>query len=323
LGALAPGSLFPAFLILAVSCQLGALQWVLLVRRSGVTLPASRLNRLFWIGLFFNNFLPGSVGGDVAKVTGVAVSGPGALASSLAATILDRVLGLAALVGLALIAALALGGDRPAGLPWPALFTLGLSVAAALAGLLCRGPARWAIAVLDRLFPAELGARFGSAVRALHACRLSPWFLLRIIFLAAMVQVLRVGTHLAVAAALGIPLSWERGLELFVLVPVLGVAVMLPVTLNGLGLREFLATALFPAIGISEGDAFALQLATYLLQLVLSLAGGALFVHSAVGRYWRTMAFDPDRGQWGDTGPSAVDYRAEGPSLVSQRAIRS
>ena len=92
-----------------------------------------------------------------------------------------------------------------------------------------------------------------------------------------MVQSLRVATHVLVADAMGLGLGLERVLQLYVLVPVLGVAIVLPISFNGLGVRELVATRLMPSIGIGAESAAALQISTYLVQVAVSLVGGLVF----------------------------------------------
>lgn len=107
--------------------------------------------------------------------------------------------------------------------------------------------------------------------------RHSPVFLLKIFALALLVQFFRVLTHVLVAQALAIPLNWRLVLGLYVFIPVLGIAIVLPISFNGLGLRELIATRLLPGIGIAAPEAFALQITTYLVQVAVSAVGGLFF----------------------------------------------
>jgi uncharacterized membrane protein YbhN (UPF0104 family) len=287
LGTLHPVELWPAALLFAVSCVLGAWQWTLLLRHAGIQLPAGRLQQLYWIGLFFNNFLPTNVGGDLVKVADVALK-TGTTARPVAATLLDRLLGLSGLVLLAIGAGALLGGDSPAGLPWWALVALTLPVIVVSAAILSRRVGRWTVVLVARITAGRRGSRLQHLVDEMAGYRLAPGFVLRILALAVVVQGMRVATHLLVARELGVRLDPPMVLELFVLVPVLGVAIVLPISFNGLGVREWIATRLMPAIGIGAETAFVLVLATYLVQVAVSLVGGALFTwQMARGRLGR------------------------------------
>jgi uncharacterized protein (TIRG00374 family) len=274
--------LVPAATIFALSTVLGACQWALLLRRAGVPLPFGRLLRLYWIGLFFNNFLPSNVGGDLVKVADVKWT-TGTASKAVAGTVLDRLLGLTALAGLGLIAAGFLGGPRPAGLPlWLlALTACGLALLAAL--LLSRRLGHLLASLAGRVRWAGMGPRVERLLAEFQVYRRRPAFLARVLALALLVQALRVLTHVFVARALGVTLDGSTLLGLYVLIPVLGVAIVLPVSFNGLGLRELIATRLLPGIGIGPEAAFALQITTWLVQVAVSGVGGVLFARHLQG----------------------------------------
>ncbi len=276
LGDIDPWSLWPAALVFTASTILGGLQWGILLQHAGVELSLYRLGRLYWIGLFFNNFLPSNVGGDLVKVADVALE-TGHMARPVAATMLDRILGLLALASLSLIAGAVLGGHRPAGLPWWFLVLVALGLALLGAVVLSRRLGRLLTRLASRIEKGRMGSRLAGLLREFQIFRTAPLFLLRVWLLALVVQTMRVATHIMVARAMGIELDLDRILGLYVLIPILGVAIVLPVSFNGLGLRELVATRLLPRLGIAAEEAFALQLTTYFVQVVVSALGGAFF----------------------------------------------
>jgi uncharacterized membrane protein YbhN (UPF0104 family) len=276
LASVSPGRLWPAALVFAASTLLGAWQWALILRRAGLAVGHGRMQAIYWVGLFFNNFLPGNVGGDLVKVSDVAVN-TGQVARTVAGTLLDRMLGLCALVFVAFAAAAVLGDQTPAGLPWWALISLVLAVWVASAVLLSGRLGRLLLATVTRLRRGRVSGRLQSLLGELRTWRADTSFVFRLAVLAFVVQSLRVTTHVLVAHAMDLPLDATRVLQLFVLVPVLGVAVVLPISFNGLGVREFVATRLMPQIGIGAESALTMQIVTYLVQVGVSLVGGAIF----------------------------------------------
>jgi uncharacterized protein (TIRG00374 family) len=271
-----PAHLAPAALVFVLSTILGALQWGLLLRHAGLPLSLGRLTRLYWVGLFFNNFLPSNVGGDLVKVADVSLS-TGEMSRAVAGTILDRVIGLAALTALGLLAALSSSELRHPGLSVLLLSGVWLALAIAGALLLSRRASEQIARITDKLRMARLGERLRALMGEFPRYRRSPAFLTSIFLLALLVQFLRVLTHVFVAQALEIPMSMHLVLGLYLLVPVLGVAIVLPISFNGLGLRELIAIRLLPRIGIAAPEAFALQLTTYLVQVAVSGVGGLFF----------------------------------------------
>ena len=93
-----------------------------------------------------------------------------------------------------------------------------------------------------------------------------------------------------------LPLDPTRILQLAVLVPVLGVAVVLPISFNGLGVREFVATRLMPEVGIGAESAIAMQLVTYLVQVTVSLVGGVVFAIMLIQGRLRLRPSGPNPG---------------------------
>jgi len=89
------------------------------------------------------------------------------------------------------------------------------------------------------------------------------------------VQMSRIGVHALVARALGlsIPLSY-----FLLFVPLLAVIVSLPISLNGIGVREGAGIVLFGLVGVDRTAAFSLQFTTYLVAVAVSLLGGLVFL---------------------------------------------
>jgi uncharacterized protein (TIRG00374 family) len=94
----------------AISCfllsnVLGAAQWHRLLKGSGIPLTFFQAFRFYFIGLFFNNFLPANIGGDAVKVYDVTKIGSSPY-QVIAVTLLDRLIGIFCLCMLATAAAL-------------------------------------------------------------------------------------------------------------------------------------------------------------------------------------------------------------------------
>ncbi len=102
----------PSWLILALgifflSIWLGVIQWRILLSNRGIPLPFSRTFKLYFIGMFFNNFMVGGIVGDIVKVSSIR-SRDGKGMAGFAATFLDRFAGLWALCGFAMAGSIVL-----------------------------------------------------------------------------------------------------------------------------------------------------------------------------------------------------------------------
>jgi len=86
-----------ALSIYGLALTLTLLRWYLLVRALGLVLPVFAALRLGLIGIFFNTFLPGAVGGDIIKAAALA-RGQSRRTASVATVLMDRAIALWALV---------------------------------------------------------------------------------------------------------------------------------------------------------------------------------------------------------------------------------
>ncbi len=263
----------PLLMILA-SNLLGALQWGTLVRASGLTVARGRLLRLYFASLFFSNLGVGNLGGDAYKIFKLGRS-EGALGRVAGATIVDRVVGASALCALALIvAAGSLGREHVPGF----LSLLVLACSFVILGL---------SAVV--LHPAS-AARFERLLRSLpwpsintRLARLLGYLreygervpVLRAVFLLSLViQSARVGAHYCVGLAMGLDLHASDLSKFFLVIPILGLLVALPLSIGGWGVREWAGAVLFVPLGRSGEEAVTLLALTATLTFLVNLVGG-------------------------------------------------
>jgi hypothetical protein len=269
--------LLAALAVYGVSAVAGVVPWLWLLRGAGSSTGAGQLTRLYLIGLFFNNFLPANVGGDIYKVVDLG-RGEHNPQRAFAATVLDRLLGLAGLAVVAILAAVVALSGHIAVPPAAWVLVLVLVLLAAAGGLLLSR--RGAIGVrrlFERLHLAALARHVDPLAAAFHAYRGQTDVLARALAVGIVIQALRVAVHVLVARGLGLNLSLAQGLQFFVLVPVLAVSLTLPITINGIGLREALAALLLPWTGLPAQAMVAVEVMTFLVQVAFSLVGGGLF----------------------------------------------
>ena len=269
-----------AGLLLFVSNVIGTWQWNGLLQGAGIRIPFWKVLSYYHVGLFFNNFLPANVGGDLVRVLDASRYGC-SRATAFSTVLMDRLIGTVALAGLALVTTL------------PAVDRLHLSVAylAVVAFFGASVGMAWAVfhpAVLPAL--ERLLARVGlggfkpaldDMATRLQGFRDQRGLFLRLLAVALVVQISRIFVHVLVARGLGI------GVELiyfFLLVPLLAVAVSLPISLNGIGVREGAGIVLFGLVGVGRAAAFGLQFTTYLVAVAVSLLGGLVFLARMPGR---------------------------------------
>jgi len=260
-----------------VSNVIGAYQWHELLRSSGIRLGFVRTFQFYFVGLFFNNFLPANIGGDAVKVYDVTREGSSPY-QVIAVTLLDRLLGIFSLCVLATLAALFLIGERglhPYGY-YVVIFVacmvpaLGFYFFRPLGNLLRR--------VVLRIRPLSLDSRITSVLNHLSPFKGRRTLVLRLSAVSLVIQALRVATHVLVGVALGMRIDVVILGQFFVFVPLLSLAMIPPITINGLGIREGLGIVLFAAAGLTQTDAFTLEFLTYVVSVLVSLLGFFIFV---------------------------------------------
>jgi uncharacterized protein (TIRG00374 family) len=266
--------LIAAWVLLFVSNILGAWQWSRLMRAVAIEIPFWKVLAYYHVGLFFNNFLPANVGGDIARVMDAARYGSGKT-HALSTVLLDRLIGTVALAGLAIVTTVPAIDRFHLGAVYLALvgfFVLSVALVwlAFRPGLLPRLEGILTRVGLGRLRPA-----LDDLAERLQVFRGQRRLLLALLALAVVVQVMRVGVHVCVAHALGlrVPITY-----FFLFVPLLAVIVSLPISLNGIGVREGAGVVLFGLVGVDRAPAFSLQFTTYLVAVAVSLLGGLVFL---------------------------------------------
>jgi uncharacterized protein (TIRG00374 family) len=267
--------------VMLASNILGAWQWERLLAAAGIRMPFWKVCAYYHVGLFFNNFLPANIGGDIARVLGVSRHGPGGHSSAVSAVIMDRLVGTVALAGMALVTTV------------PAIdkFHLSLVYLAVVAFFILSVVLVWAIfhprllptieRLLARVGFRSLGPHLDDLAERLRHFRDRRSMFVGLLALALVVQLMRVGVHVLVARALGlnIPLVY-----FLLFVPLLAVIVSLPISLNGIGVREGAGVVLFGLVGVGRTQAFSLQFATYLVAVTVSLLGGLAFLVRTIRR---------------------------------------
>ena len=274
LGQADPRWLAAAGLVMLASNLIGSYTWWRLLQVAEIRSPLWKAFAYYHIGLFFNNFLPANIGGDIARVADSSRHGPDTSAA-VSSVLMDRIIGTVALAGLALLTTFPAVGQFHLAVFYLALVVFfGLSVLV-LWGLFRPGLTPFLERSLTRIGLGRLAPHLAGLSTRLAAYRGARLLLTRMIVLATVTQILRIGVHALVAQALGlhVPLQY-----FFLFVPLLAVIVSLPISLNGLGVREGVGVLLFGLVGVDRAGAFSLQFLTYLVAVAVSLLGGLAYL---------------------------------------------
>ena len=114
-----------------------------------------------------------------------------------------------------------------------------------------------------------------------------PGMLAGVVLISFLIQLTDIYSYRLIAVALQLPV---RLMDLFLFVPLLYLAILLPISVNGIGIRESVFVTFSSSWGITSADAVAFSLTVFALNLAGSLVGGIF--------YWfdrSTRAGDADR----------------------------
>lgn len=259
------------------SLAVSAWRWQRLLGAQGVKLSLSKLFESFLVATFFNNFLPSNVGGDVIRIADTAKA-VGSKTTAATVVLLDRGVGL---LGLFLVGAVgatmarwfaADAGPVGATTLWAGLVAgTVVSIPVLLAPRIVHvlaGPVR-------RFHPGWIDERLDRLTNALTRFRESPGTMVATFAGAVLVQAVLVLFYYALALSLAIPIDLPH---LALLVPVSFIVQMLPVSINGLGVREAFFGLYFGRLGLPLHSALLLSLGGAAAIVVVSIVGAVAYM---------------------------------------------
>ncbi len=277
-----------AALLFFVSIILGSLQWYLLLHYQGVDLKPKACFRIYYSGMFVNNFLPSTVGGDALRVYQVQKEGAW-LGKTMAATFIDRLFGFCVLSLFSLVAVLVTlwqGTIDPS--VFRHLFAVVTCVFTVLTMVLILLLSRRISGLLHRLIR-RMGLRWldetYTRVQAhSDAYRSQPAKMILVLALASVVQVLRIFVHWFSAIGLGLHIA---PIFFFSFIPIIALAGVIPLNIGGWGIPQSLGAYLYNLPGVivasstftnANAPAAALAFLPSVIGLVVMLGGGFYFI---------------------------------------------
>ena len=268
-----------------------ALRWLLLLHHVNAPLTLRTVLKLTFIGLFFNLFVPGGVGGDLLKMVYLKDESGDRYPEALLTVLLDRILGLSALLILGVTALL---------WNWPVLkdstakvqailLVVGLASIGGLGLILVflawpklepffRSFSGWA----DRL-PESVSSGLTRANGALGLLRSSPSKLLLILTTAGLGHVFATFGVMSIARGLGVA-ALEHFKEFLLATQVSNLIGAIPLTPGGLGGRDLCMSMLLEATGTPAELAGAIPVIVTAILIFWSTCGGPVWIWEKLRR---------------------------------------
>ncbi len=270
----------PAYLLLAVGLFLCAVatiafRWKLLLAAHGIKIPFSKVIAYYLVGFFFNNFLPTVIGLDVIRAVYVSHA-YGRRAECFASVMSEKAIGLLAilLIGVFFLPAF-ITRDRFTVYIFLSLLALTIIFAAGIFFF----PRRNKLKPLARLFSfpflSGLKERAKRLYDALYYYRDKKGVVVKTLLISLLYQLILITIFFLIGKALLVSIPYYYYLAF---IPVINIGSMIPLTPNGIGIRESLCVYLFGLAGVEPSLSILISIVYFAVALFISLSGAVLFM---------------------------------------------
>lgn len=263
-----------AVLLFTASYFLGSVQWALLLKGEGIHLPFRKTLEYYYVGLFFNNFLPSQLGGDMFRMFDIRRT-TSDTAAAVSTVFLDRVFGLLLMSGLAIFSApfILMRHHLDSRFGGFILFLIA-GWTLLLIFLFSKRAARSLAWIFEKIISRRFHIRCRQIYEKIYLSGRNRKLLTSVLAISLIVQTARILTHYLLCRALGLS---TPVIYFFLFIPVVAILASLPVSIGGLGIREQTAVILFASAGMAGGDATGMEFLAYLVGILTSLPGGLIF----------------------------------------------
>lgn len=248
--------------VMVLQVIVAVFRWYRIMISKGVQISVRRSARYFWLGLFFNQLLPSSIGGDAIRGYCLVRDGQSVGRATLS-VLLDRILGMAGLVVLiALAIPYAMNLINNPEMQWGMMSALLVVIAGFIAILF--------IDIFTRRFSSWRVMKglttLASDARQLLGSRQG----LGLVLFSVLIHILSIVVVGMLSSALSIKVDW---IALTIIVPVTTLLITIPLSIAGWGVREGVMVVGLGYVGIAPEEALALSILYGLLTLVVALPG--------------------------------------------------
>jgi len=268
-----PWCIVASILIFMTSNILGAVQWHLLLKSRHVNLSLWQVIKFYHVGLFFNNFLIGYVGGDAFRIYDIKKQS-GDLNGALTTVLFDRFIGFLAMSTLAMIVTLFWLKHLSSRITVYTIIIVFIVWAAGLFFLFQERTAKKFSWLFKLFLPKFVHIKLKEIYYELNQFRHQRSLLLQIFLIAFSVQTLRIITHYFAALAVGVKTELYY---FFIFIPIIALVASLPISLGGIGVREQSGVTLFSQVGVLPAEIVAFEFIAYLVGILATIPGGLIF----------------------------------------------
>lgn len=268
-----------AFITLYVGKILTGYRWQKLLEAQEIRIPLKTLIASIFVGQFFNTFLPTTVGGDAMRAYDTAVHSKQS-AKSVTTVFADRLIGVFALAVLAILG-IVIGyviGEDVSFFVGPAVMVFGLCAGAFLL-IFSHTLTNMFESLMQRLKMGKVASKFKKASLSLQILKDDKHvlFVAFAISVALQINVVLFYYFIAVSLSMGVSV-----LYFFIITPVALVVLLVPFSINGIGIREGIFVFLLSTLTVPSETAIALSWLSFGLVLTQGVTGGLIFAFRGI-----------------------------------------
>ncbi len=243
-------------LLYIFSQVVSSVRWSFVIESLNEKMAVSELLRAYFLGMYANLFLPSIIGGDAIKA--YVVSKKIGLRKSISSIFLERYNGLMALLLISLISVLVFNRFFNAKI-------IAVVVVVNIFSVISIYSLRFNI---FRKY--EKLKNFYDDIAMFHKSR----FFARVSILSVVVQTIVIFIYMLSGLMLGIKIS---PIYYFAFIPIINLISFLPISFNGIGVREFSFVYFFSFANLNKLQALSLSISVFFVVIFCSLIGGVIY----------------------------------------------
>lgn len=254
--------LIVSFLLINLSIFISAIKWKEILKNTGNIISLNYLLSLYYKGSFLNNFFPSNIGGDGYKFITLSKK-LGAKDKAFISVLSDRLTGFVVLLCFCLSSSILFYREFPQVIT--SFFVSYKNIlGVALLGIIL-------VSLVFFIFKEKI------VYIKKHLFELKKTVKWNIIGMSILFNFVTIFNNYLISQAYGLEISF---FHYVIFMPLILLLLFLPISFNGVGIREVSFVFFFGLLGVSREQAFLLSFTPYILSLLTSFIGGLLLIRN-------------------------------------------
>ncbi|MBS3816350.1 MAG: flippase-like domain-containing protein [Candidatus Thermoplasmatota archaeon] len=271
---------FIVLLMAIVKVAISAKKWQILLKAKDEINNFFYVWKVYYIGTFFNMFLPTNVGGDVVKAHKMSKVSENTI-EAYSSVFMERFTGIIAILSLATVSTTFYLSELPFeiiltiyGVFLPLIVISFIMISTKRSVRLLRGLFE---KVFSRFNPFSIKEKLIKLLRSINLYTKKKKALGYSIFISFIFHTLLILSNYILALSIGLDISLHY---FFIFIPISAILLFLPISIRGFGVREVLYVYFFTPVGATAAQAVSLSFLVQLVSIISSLIGGSVYLAS-------------------------------------------